>query len=299
MAALRVGVQRPLGDDPLGDAAALAAEADLAVVVVGTNEDVESEAIDRTTMSLPGDQDELVRRVAAANPRTVVVVNAGAPVDMPWADDVGAIVVSWFGGMAAGEALASVLVGDVEPGGRLPVTIPFALADAPCDIRAADPPGQLRYTEGLAVGHRWYHDHAIEPRWWFGAGTGYTTFEWGAPTAPSSWTGPEPLEVTIAIRNTGTRQGTEVVQAYLRRPGSQLQRPEWILGGFTRRTVAAGAGHTVHVAIDLAALRHWEPGAGWQMEPGPLEVRLARSAGDPGAVVTLSVTPGAIGDRAP
>jgi beta-glucosidase len=293
MAAVRIGMQPPLGADPIGDAASLAATADVTVLVVGTNEDVETEAVDRTTMALPGDQDELVRRVVAANPRTVVVVNAGAPVDMPWADDAGAIVVTWFGGMAAGEALARVLVGDDEPRGRLPVTVPFDLVDAPCDISAADPPGHLRYTEGLAVGHRWYLDHKIQPRWWFGEGEGYTTFEWGPPRAPRSWTQGEPLALTVPVHNTGTRAGSEVVQAYVRRPASNTVRPRWVLAGFARVSVTPGARATATVVVDPAALRHWQPDGGWQVEPGSLEVRVARSAGDPGTIVTVNV-----GDRA-
>jgi beta-glucosidase len=289
MAAVRIGMQPPLGADPIGDAAALAAASDVAIVVVGTNEDVETEAVDRTTMSLPGDQDDLVRRVVAANPRTVVVINAGAPVDMPWADEAGAIVVTWFGGMAAGEALARVLVGDDEPRGRMPVTVPFDLADAPCDISKADPPGELRYTEGLAVGHRWYLDRGTRPRWWFGAGTGYTTFEWGTPSAPRSWTPGEPLELSVPLRNTGARAGSEVVQAYLHRPASRVARPRWVLGGFARVTAAPGADATARLVIDPAALRHWHAGDGWQIEPGPLDVRVARSAGDPGTVVSVDV----------
>ena len=179
LAALRVGVREPLGADPIGAAVAAAREADAAVVVVGTDEEWETEGRDRFTMSLPGDQDELIRRVAAANPSTVIVVNVGAAIDMPWAEDVASIVVLWFPGMAGGEALAQVLVGDEEPGGRLPFTVPYALADVPCDVSRADPPGQLRYTEGLLIGHRWYLTKGVEPRWWFGHGLGYGDLRWG------------------------------------------------------------------------------------------------------------------------
>jgi beta-glucosidase len=283
LAGVRVGVQGPLGDDPIGAAAALAATADAAVVVVGTDGDWETEGIDRPTMALPGDQDNLVRAVAAANPRTVVVVNAGAAVDLPWASDAGAVLVAWFPGMAWGEALAGVLVGDDEPGGRLPFTVPVDLADAPCDISRADPPGQLRYDEGLLVGHRWYLTRPVEPRWWFGAGRSYTTFTWDAPAVVSA------RAVAVAVTNTGTRRGSEVVQAYVRRPGSAVERPAWVLGGFAKVTVEPSATALATIELDAGALRHWD-GAAWQVEPGLVEVRLARSAGDPGTIVTLDAT---------
>jgi beta-glucosidase len=278
---VRVGVEVPLGDDPIAAAAAAAAGADAAIVVVGTDNDWETEGIDRPTMALPGDQDDLVRAVAAANPRTIVVVNAGAAVDLPWAGDVGALVLAWFPGMAWGEALAGVLVGDDEPGGRLPFTVPVDLADAPCDISRADPPGELRYGEGVLVGHRWYLTRGIEPRWWFGAGQSYTTFSWGEPSV----TGPR--RVAVAVTNTGARRGSEVVQAYVRRPGSRLDRPAWVLAGFAKVTVEPAATEVAAIELDAAALRHWD--GGWHVEPGPVEVRLARSAGDPGVMASLEI----------
>ena len=175
----RIRIGEPMGDDPIGDAAALAASADAAVVVVGTDADIECEGFDRGSFALTGEQDELVRRVAAANPRTAVVVNAGAAVDLPWLDDVGAVLLTWFPGMAGGEALAAVLAGDREPSGRLPVTVPIRIEDAPCDITRPDPPGHLPYTEGLDVGHRSYLRRGLTPRAWFGEGGSYTTLRVG------------------------------------------------------------------------------------------------------------------------
>jgi beta-glucosidase len=226
-----------------------------------------------------------VRAVAAANPRTIVDVNAGAAVDMPWADDVAAVVVAWLPGMAWGEALARVLVGDDEPGGRLPFTVPVDLGDAPCGISRPDPPGQLRYTEGVLVGHRWYLTRGIRPRWWFGAGQSYTTFAWGRPSVVGAGS------VRVLVTNTGSRRGSEVVQAYVRRPASAVDRPAWVLGGFTKVTLEPGAAADATIELDAGALRHWD-GAAWQVEPGPVEVRLARSAGDPGTVVTMDLLPG-------
>ena len=128
----------------------------MAVVVVGTNADWETEGEDRDTMALPGEQDELIRRVAAVNPRTVVVINAGSPVAMPWLDDVAAVLQVWFPGEEFGEALADVLLGVAEPGGRLPVTIPRRLADTPRSPIHPGRDGRALYGEGLLIGHRWY-----------------------------------------------------------------------------------------------------------------------------------------------
>jgi beta-glucosidase len=275
----RIRIGEPLGDDPIGDAAALAASADAAVVVVGTDSDIECEGFDRRSFALTGEQDELVRRVAAANPRTAVVVNAGAAVDLPWLDDVGAALLMWFPGMAGGEALAAVLAGDREPSGRLPVTVPVHVEDAPCDITRPDPPGHLRYTEGLDVGHRSYLKRGLTPRAWFGEGGSYTSFEWGAIAAPESWSPGSPLEVRVAVTNTGNRRGVEVVQAYVGQPE--------VLGGFTRVALEPGETQVVAVAIDPTARRRWDAGRGWVTDIAPLPVRLARSAGDAGRTIVV------------
>ena len=155
MAAVHINVEPPFGDEEaeLERAVRIAAEADIAIVVVGTTEEVESEGFDRTTLALPGRQDELVSRVAAANPRTVVVVNAGSPVEMPWADDVAAVLLTWFPGQEAGHALADVLLGDNEPGGRLPTTWPVRAED--CPVLSTTPvDGAVAYDEGIFIGYR-------------------------------------------------------------------------------------------------------------------------------------------------
>ena len=177
MAAVHLNVEPPFGDEDaeLERAVALAAEADVAVVVVGTNEEVECEGVDRDSLALPGRQDELVARVARANPRTVVVVNAGAPVLLPWADDVAAILLAWFPGQEFGNALADVLTGAVEPGGRLPTTWPKTEQGLP-STRPRD--GILSYDEGLFVGYRAYDRDGREPLFPFGHGLGYTSWEY-------------------------------------------------------------------------------------------------------------------------
>jgi len=299
LAGLRFGCQPPLGDDPIGAAAHAAATADVAIVVVGTDGDVETEGIDRRSYGLPGDQDELVRRVAAANPRTVVVVNAGAAHDLPWAGDVPALVWSWFGGMAMGEALAAVLTGDAEPAGRLPFTAPTALIDAPCDISRPDPPGELRYTEGRLVGHRWYDTNGMGAAWWFGQGGSYTTFSWGEPFVPAAAAAGQAFSVRVPVANTGARAGSDVVFAWIGRAAPADGEPRWQLAGWTKVMVGPGASVDADVLIDPRVLRRWLPNPGsapftrgsgrWVTDPGEVLVRIARHAGDPGRVSAVEL----------
>ena len=175
--AFQINVEPPhaADDEELDRAVAAAAAADVAVVVVGTTEEVESEGFDRESLALPGRQDELVRRVVAANPRTVVVVNAGAPVLLPWADEVPAVLLTWFPGQEFGHALADVLLGDAEPGGRLPTTWP-ATTDGLPSTQPVD--GTLTYDEGIFVGYRAYERDGRTPLYPFGHGLGYTSWEY-------------------------------------------------------------------------------------------------------------------------
>src|ERR1700685_1524230 len=151
--------------------------ADVAVLVVGSAETTESEGFDRETLRLPGRQDELIERVSAVNPRTVVVVNAGMPVLMPWAGQVAAVLYAWLPGQAIGEALADVLLGRAEPGGRLPGTMPVLEAGCPV-VRAVPAGGQLRCDEGLLIGYRGYDAAGPPPLFPFGHGLGYTSWSY-------------------------------------------------------------------------------------------------------------------------
>ena len=218
-------------------AVALAAESDVAVVVVGTNEEVESEGFDRTSLALPGRQDELVSAVAAANPRTVVVVNSGAPVLLPWADEVAAVLVSWFPGQEFGNALADVLTGVVEPGGRLPVTWPASEEGLP-SVTPVN--GELPYDEGLLIGYRWYLATDRTPLFPFGHGLGYTTWAYEGMAVDGD-------TVTVSVRNTGDRPGREVVQVYASRPDSAVERaPRWLVGSAVVEAAAGESGECGH-----------------------------------------------------
>jgi beta-glucosidase len=263
------------GDDAeLERAVALAAGADVAVVVVGTTEEVESEGFDRRSLSLPGRQDELVRRVHAANPRTVVVVNAGAPVLLPWLDQVPAVLLTWFPGQEFGNALADVLLGEVEPGGRLPVAWPATeLDDGVPPIPSTTPvDGVLDYTESIHIGQRGYDRAGVAPALPFGFGLGYTT--WDFLDASSVDGG-----VRVTVRNTGSRRGREVVQVYASRPDSVVERPVRWLAGFAAVTADPGETATVDVALSPRAFQHWSDG-GWVTEPGSFTLEIGRSSMD-------------------
>jgi beta-glucosidase len=269
-------VDRPYaGDDAELDAAvALAAGADVAVVVVGTTEEVESEGFDRASLALPGRQDELVRRVLAANPRTVVVVNSGAPVLLPWAEAAPAILVTWFPGQEFGNALADVLLGLAEPGGRLPVTWP-ADEDRLPSTQPVD--GLLAYDEGLFIGYRGYDRDGRWPLYPFGHGLGYTA--WVYLAADVTATGPDAIDVRVRLRNAGRRRGREVIQVYASRPASTLPRPERWLAGFAVVDAEPGEEATVTVTVPRRALRHWDVNRRqWTVEPGELRLEAGASS---------------------
>jgi beta-glucosidase len=282
-------------DEEIAAAAALAAASDAAVVVVGTTAEVESEGFDRTTLALPGRQDELVRRVIAANPRTVAVVNSGAPVLLPWAEDAAAVLLSWFGGQEYGDALADVLLGDVEPGGRLPMTWPASEEGLP-STQPGD--GVLTYHEGLFIGYRAYDRDGREPLFPFGHGTGYTTWSHESITldrAPDGrkWTRPG-VAACVQVRNTGSRPGREVVQVYASRPDSAVERPAKWLVGFAAVDADPGETVTVGILIPERAFQHWT-GQGWATEPGSFVLAAGPSSASLplAARVELPLEPGA------
>ncbi|CAA9419502.1 MAG: beta-glucosidase, partial [uncultured Quadrisphaera sp.] len=287
-----LGAARPAvpEDEQMAAAVALARSADAVVVVVGTTSEIESEGFDRTTLALPGRQDELVRAVAAANPRTAVVVNSGGPVALPWYREVPAVLLSWFPGQECGHALADVLTGAVEPGGRLPTTWAATEGDGPVPTTVPTA-GRLDYAEGLHVGHRGWLRAGAEPAAWFGHGLGYTTWRVGDVTAPPDVAPGEAVTVRARVANTGARRGAEVVQVYLSRPDSALDRPVRWLAGFAR--VEAGAGEEVDVEVEVPrrALEHWsaEQGA-WATEPGEFRLHVGRSVVVVDAELTVSAT---------
>ncbi|MFE0415152.1 glycoside hydrolase family 3 C-terminal domain-containing protein [Streptomyces tendae] len=273
----------------LTEAARAAGAADAAVVVVGTTEHGESEGYDRTGLALGATQDALVRAVAAANPRTVAVVNSGGPVELPWREEAGAVLLAWFPGQEGGGGLADVLFGRAEPGGRLPTTWPAVLADAPV-TRTRPAGGRLAYDEGLHLGHRGWLRHRPPPAYWFGHGLGYTTWAYEELTVPPVTRAGDDLTVRVRVRNTGARAGREVVQVYLARPGSALDRPVRWLAGYAAVRARPGEAVTATVRVPARSLRHWSVAEhAWRTEAGPCRVLAGRSAGDVPLVADLEV----------
>jgi beta-glucosidase len=274
----------PDADGQLAEAVDLAAAADVAVVVVGTTEQVESEGFDRTSLALPGRQDELVARVSAANPRTIVVVNAGSPVLMPWADDVPAIVLTWFPGQEGGAALADVLLGVAEPGGRLPTTWPRREED--CPVLSVTPvDGVVAYDEGVFIGYRGWDRSGATPLFGFGHGLGYTTWAYESLTVDDGW-------AVVTVRNTGARLGREIVQVYVApdgtaSDGSPLDRPGRWLAGFAPVDAHPDEAVTVRIALPERAFQVWD--GGWRTVPGAYTVTAAHSLADPRVTATIEL----------
>ncbi|WP_137989479.1 beta-glucosidase family protein [Streptomyces vilmorinianum] len=269
-------------DELIAEAVEAARAADTAVVVVATTERVESEGFDRKDLALPGRQDDLVRAVAAANPNTVVVVNAGSPVEMPWREDVAAILLSWFPGQEGGAALADVLTGAAEPGGRLPTTWPVALADVPV-TEVAPTGGELDYAEGVFIGYRAWDKAGTTPAYAFGHGLGYTTWSYDSLEVT-------PTAAKVRITNTGTRTGREVVQIYLAPRTDTVERPARWLAGFASVEAAAGASAEVEIPLPRRAFEIWdEEKNDWAFVPGAYEVRAAHSLTDARLTAALEV----------
>lgn len=278
--ALSFGVGLPPFDaDPdelIAEAADAAASADVAVVVVSTSPEVESEGFDRSSLRLPGRQDDLVRAVLAANPRTVVVVNSGSPVLLPWAEDAAAILATWFPGQEAGAALADILSGDAEPGGRLPVTWPADEESVPVS-EVTPTEGRLVYREGVHVGYRAWLREAAGPAFGFGHGLGFTAWQISDLEIPASAPVGTGVDVAVRIANVGARRGKAVVQVYLERvSSSEWDRPARWLAAFETVTLDGGAASDLALVVPSRAFAVWDDGA-WVTEPGMYRVIVGTS----------------------
>ncbi|MFC7018901.1 MULTISPECIES: beta-glucosidase family protein [Haloarcula] len=271
--------EAPDTEPSLENAVAAAEAADAAVVFV---RDTTTEARDRDSLSLPGRQDELVEAVAAANDRTVVVARSGGPVETPWREDVAAVLEAWYPGQADGDAVASVLYGDSDPGGRLPVTFaPEAAYPTSEERRFPGVDGVATYDEGVFVGYRHFDATDAEPTYPFGHGHSYATFEYG----PASVDGET---VSVTVENVSDRRGREVVQTYVRPPQVEgVDRPVREFAGAAAVELDAGESRTV--AVDLADLSRsrYDPDDGWTVDPGTYTVEVGRSAADVRTTTTL------------
>jgi beta-glucosidase len=298
-------------------AQALAKGSDLAIVVVA---DTESEGVDKPCMSLIaqcsggqatppnpqstqldfGNQDELVSSVAAANPNTVVVLETGAPVLTPWRESINALLEGWYPGEDGGKAIAHVLFGDSDPGGRLPATFPKSEADLPtapggatqypgtinpeanCELHTSVPCPYYEeyYSEGVLMGYRWYDNQAIEPAFPFGFGLSYTQFRFsGLAIAPG--TGSEPsATVSVTVTNTGARTGTAVPELYLSLPSLPgVPQPPRQLKGFAKVKLAPGQSARVSMALKARSFSYWSDAVNaWRVAPGCDKVGVGSSS---------------------
>jgi len=284
---LIVGAEAPRVDNGIELAVAAAAAADVAVVVVGTNDDWETEGEDRRTMALPGTQDELVARVAAANPNTIVIVNAGSPVTMPWLHQVAAVMQIWFPGEEVGNVVGDLLQGVAEPGGRLPVTLPKRMADTPAYLSHPGQNGVARYDEGLFIGYRWYDARDIEPEFPFGHGLGYTSWDFAAGTVSGDIA--SGVTVEVPVTNTGGRVGSTVVQVYVEAPSDGPRRPLRELRGFAKLTAEPGSSATAQVWLPERAFSVWDVAThDWVVPAG--EYRIWAGASSRATMLAGSVT---------
>lgn len=259
----------------INEAVEAARAAEVAVVVVGTNATVESEGFDRSSLALPGLQDELVSRVAAANPNTVVVINCGSPVILPWREEVPAILLTYFAGQEFGNALVDILTGKSEPGGRLPTTWPGTESEVPI-LDTSPKNGDVRYNEGIHIGYRAWLKNNTEPAFPFGHGLGYTTWQLEKPALHNS--GNDNITVSVDVTNTGKRAGKQVVQVYASRAESEVDRPVRWLIGFKPVWLEPGTSAVVNIEIPRRVFAHWDNQ--WAYEPGEFSLHVGTSVSD-------------------
>ncbi|KAG8906251.1 hypothetical protein FRB99_007313 [Tulasnella sp. 403] len=278
----------------LSEAETIAKGAEVAIVVVGLNADWESEGYDRKTLALPGLTDELVSRIAKANPRTVVVCQSGSAIAMPWVSEVASLVQAWYGGNESGNAIADVLFGAVNPCGKLPLTFPKQLEDVPSFGHFGSENGKVFYSENLYVGYKGYQHRQIEPLFPFGFGLSYTTFSYDALTvsSPPVSSPNDTIHLAVTITNTGPVVGSEVVQVYVSLPRGPLSHPANQLRGFTKlKDVAPGVSATVDIVLDRYAVSYWDDYLHcWKADRGRYTIKVGRSSAKFELETTVEVT---------
>ncbi|MEY2873631.1 MAG: hypothetical protein RLZZ373_1002, partial [Pseudomonadota bacterium] len=284
--ALRLGVHLPRGEADLLAAEAAARQADVALVFIGLNDEWDCEGLDRPDMQLPHQQNALVERVVAANPNTIVVLQTGAPVELPWRDKVPALLQAWYPGQECGHAIADVLTGRAAPGGRLPQTWPKRLADVVTSngdpLRYPGVGGRVVYDEGVFIGYRHHDTHGVEPMFPFGHGLSYTSFAWGEVRVDrTEMASGGHVTVSVDVTNTGTRAGAEVVQLYVSDPVSGVDRPAQELKGFAKLALQPGETGTATITLGMRAFAWFDTArGGWVAEAGAFTLRAGASSRD-------------------
>jgi beta-glucosidase len=267
----------------LAKAAAVAKAAKVAIVFVNTDD---SEGRDRPNLELPNHQDELVEAVSAANPNTIVVLNTGGAVLMPWIDRVQGVVEAWYPGQEDGNAIAAVLYGDVNPSGKLPLTFPRYAEEIPTNTTAQWPGvnGSSTYSEKLDVGYRWYDAHQVQPLFSFGYGLSYTTFKLSAlrvtPAKIAEADANTNVQVSVKVKNTGKRAGAEVIQVYVEQPEKNGEPPRQ-LRAFTKVALEAGQSRSVSMNLNQRAFSIYDSQLHkWKMPGGDYKILVGTSSRD-------------------
>ena len=274
------------GSGGIDRAVALAKTVDVPIVFATYPQ---NEGTDNTSIDLPGQQNQLISSVAAANPKTIVVLHTGSAVTMPWLNQVSGVLEGWYSGQEVGNALAALLFGDVSPSGKLPVTFPASLADVPAHTTAQWPGAnnQVQYSEGLDVGYRWYDAKNITPLFPFGYGLSYTSFSFSNLQVGALGSGGAP--VTATVTNTGSRAGAEVAQLYVGDPASTGE-PVHQLRGIQRVDLQPGQSQTVHFTVTAHDLAHWVDPSGWTTSPGTYQILVGDSSRNLPLTGSINVT---------
>ena len=277
-----LGHQPPHTKNMIAEAVKLAQKSDIVVLVAGLNSEWESEGFDRVDMKLPGKQDELIERVAAANPNTIIVLNVGSAVEMPWIDKVPAVIQLWYNSQEEGNALADVLFGVVNPSGKLPTTFPVRLQDNPAYINYPGENGKVRYGEGIFVGYRYYDKKELAPLFPFGHGLSYTTFRHSNMRSSAKSVAPnQTLKVRVDVTNTGKVAGKEIVQLYVRDVQSIVARPEKELKAFAKVDLKPKQKKTITFTLDREAFWYFDVAQNkWKTETGEFELLVGASSRD-------------------
>jgi beta-glucosidase len=294
-----LGHQPPHAKDLIGEAVKLAKKADVVVLVAGLNHEWEAEGFDRVDMKLPGAQNELIERVAKANKNTIVVLNVGSSVEMPWINNVPVVLQLWYDSQEQGNALADILFGDVNPSGKLPTTFPIRLQDNPAYINYPGENGKVRYGEGIFVGYRYYDKKEIAPLFPFGHGLSYSTFKYSnLRLSAKSMTPNDLLKVRVDVTNTGKVAGKEVVQLYVRDVEATVARPEKELRAFSKVELAPKQTKTVTFTLDREAFWYFDVRNNeWTTEPGDFEILLGSSNRDIRLRESFTLLPGSRSSR--
>jgi len=268
-------------DNGIEQAAALARRSDVAIVFAGWSEELESEGLDRASLSLPARQDRLIEAVAKANPRTIVVLNSGGSELMPWLPRVAAVVQAWYGGEQGGNAIADLLLGRINPSGKLPVSFYRRAEDASSYGNYPGKDGVVRYAEGIFVGYRHLDRAHIAPLFPFGYGLSYTRFALRNLKVKVLGVDPPRIEATVDVTNVGKRAGSEVVQLYVHEDAPVVPRPVQELKGFSRITLQPGQSGTVKFVLDRAAFAYYDVKRHqWTVPPGRFTLRVGCSSRD-------------------